>query len=208
MAEMVIGGVATSHITHPPSIPIGAPGLPPDFQPPPCGALTGPLKWQVTYWTLPLFYDTLTFLLTAWKAHSFWRTEMDTHLFDIIWRDGLLYFLAILVMNIVNVVLFLAGPKGVRTINLAATIMLEVILSCRLILNLRGSQSQSTLHPNLLKTSNTVRVPAKSPKWSSSTGTRPSTSHSDSPPDINLEVYGKISKSTNSAFNVEAAQRV
>ncbi|PPQ84153.1 hypothetical protein CVT25_002019, partial [Psilocybe cyanescens] len=208
IVELVVGGVAISHITHPPSIPIGAPGLPPDFQPPPCGALTGPFKWQVTYWTLPLFYDTLTFLLTAWKAYSFWRKELHTHLFNIIWRDGLLYFLAILIMNILNVVLFLAAPNGIRTINLPATIILEIILSCRLILNLKGTQSESTLHPNLLKTSNTLRVPEKSPKWSSSTGTMPSTSHSDSPPDINLEVYGEIPKSTKSVFNVKAAQQV
>ncbi|KAH9481914.1 hypothetical protein JR316_0006444, partial [Psilocybe cubensis] len=118
VVECVVGGIAVSNIRHPPEIPISAPGRPPNFEPPPCGALEGPFKWQVTYWTLPLFYDTLTFLLTAWKAHSFWKEELDTRLFDIIWRDGLLYFLAILAMNVVNVVIFLTAPNGIRTVNL------------------------------------------------------------------------------------------
>jgi len=56
--------------------------------------------------------------LTAWKAYDFWRKEINTPLFNIIWRDGLLYFFVIFSMNLINVIIFLTVPKGLRAINL------------------------------------------------------------------------------------------
>ena len=56
--------------------------------------------------------------LTAWKAYGFWKREVDTPLFNIIWRDGLLYFFAIFSMNVANVIIFLAAPKTLRPVNL------------------------------------------------------------------------------------------
>jgi hypothetical protein len=56
--------------------------------------------------------------LTAWKAYEFWKKEINTPLFNIIWRDGLLYFFAIFSMNLINVIVFLTVPKALRAINL------------------------------------------------------------------------------------------
>lgn len=56
--------------------------------------------------------------ITAWKAYEFWKREVNTPLFDIIWRDGLLYFFAIFSMNAANVIIFLAAPKTLRPVNL------------------------------------------------------------------------------------------
>ena len=56
--------------------------------------------------------------LTAWKAYEFWKNEINTPLFKIIWRDGLLYFFVIFSMNLINVIIFLTVPKGLRAINL------------------------------------------------------------------------------------------
>ncbi|KAF8909731.1 hypothetical protein CPB84DRAFT_1765327 [Gymnopilus junonius] len=110
---------------------------------PPCSAVMGPFGWLVAFWSIPLVYDTLTFMFTTWKAYEFWKAEVDTPLFSIIWRDGLLYFFAIFSMNLTNVIIFLSVPPALRAVNLSATLVLEVILSCRLILNLRGAPSLS-----------------------------------------------------------------
>jgi hypothetical protein len=55
--------------------------------------------------------------LTAWKAYGFWKKEINTPLFDIIWRDGLLYFFAIFFMNAANVIISLAAPKDLKPVN-------------------------------------------------------------------------------------------
>ena len=57
--------------------------------------------------------------LTAWKAYGYWKTEVNTPMFDIIWRDGLLYFFAIFSMNVANVIIFSTLSPIVRLINLA-----------------------------------------------------------------------------------------
>ena len=122
--------------------------------------------------------------LTAWKAFEFWKKEINTPLFNVIWRDGLLYFFAIFSMNLINVVIFLTVPNILRVINLTwvfrvigrqvrtnehltrPTLMLEVILSCRLLLNLRmvhaSTTSQSRWYPKLSDNTKVVTNPSQS----------------------------------------------
>ncbi|KAF4613124.1 hypothetical protein D9613_010932 [Agrocybe pediades] len=146
LVEVVIGGISIS-TTSPPPITPGPPG-----SRPPCGAVMGPTGWLIAFWTIPLFYDALAFLLTAWMAYDFWRKELNVPLFHVIWRDGLLYFFAIFSMNLTNVVIFLTVPKTLRAINLTPTLIFEIVLSCRLVLNLRGTQGGTTSVPsNTLK---------------------------------------------------------
>ncbi|PPQ84956.1 hypothetical protein CVT25_004469 [Psilocybe cyanescens] len=152
VTEIVIGGISIS--TTSPPLPV--PG-PPSAQPP-CGAVMGPFGWLIAFWTIPLLYDSLTFLLTAWKAYDFWKKEVDTPIFDVIWRDGLLYFFAIFTMNAANVIIFLTVPKGLRAVNLTPTLILEIVLSCRLILNLRGSHNRATSRPYQGKGSASARL--------------------------------------------------
>jgi len=142
--EVVIGGISISTTTPPPASAESAPTGPP------CGAVMGPFGWLIAFWTLPLLYDALTFLLTAWKAYNFWKREVDTPLFNIIWRDGLLYFFVIFSMNAANVIIFLTVPEGLRAINLTPTLILEVILSCRLLLNLRSAGERSASKPPIV----------------------------------------------------------
>jgi len=68
----------------------------------------------------PLFHPIYELFdrLTAWKAYNFWKKEINTPLFKIIWRDGLLYFFAIFSMKLINVIIFVTVPKGLRSVNL------------------------------------------------------------------------------------------
>jgi len=138
IVEVAIGGYAISTTSPPAPIP-GAPGAAP-----PCGAVMGPIGWLIAFWSIPLLYDTVTFLLTAWKAFDYWKKDVNTPLITVIWRDGVLYFFAIFSMNVVNVLIFLAAPQSLRAINLTPTLMLSVILSCRLVLNLRTTHADSS----------------------------------------------------------------
>jgi len=80
--------------------------------------------------------------LTAWKTIEYWRKEFKTPLVRLIWRDGLVYFAVIFSMNLANVIIFSEVQRSLRPINLKPTDMLTVIMSCRLILNLRSMSSR------------------------------------------------------------------
>lgn len=88
--------------------------------------------------SIPLFYFTTTFLyvnpltfrlstknliftstrLAAWKAYGYYKEEVSTPLFNIIWRNGLPYFFAIFAMNLINVIILSTVPKALRAVNL------------------------------------------------------------------------------------------
>jgi len=132
LVQLCVHAYATTTIRMPSAIP----GVPT-----PCGTLTGPLGWLIAYWSMPLLYDTLAFFLTAWKTFELWKNQVTTPLLDVIWKDGILYFFVTFSMNFANVVIFLKAPKALRTINLGPTLMLNVILSCRMVLNLRDTHA-------------------------------------------------------------------
>ncbi|KIJ44713.1 hypothetical protein M422DRAFT_67438 [Sphaerobolus stellatus SS14] len=132
--EIGFGAYAISTTSPPPPTPG------PSGSKPPCGAVMGPRVWLITFWSIPLFYDLLTFLLTGWTALRFWKQQLNVPLFTVIWRDGVLYFFAIFSMNLTNIIIFLTVPQTLRAINLTPTLVFEIVLSCRLLLNLRGTQ--------------------------------------------------------------------
>ncbi|KIP12148.1 hypothetical protein PHLGIDRAFT_98513 [Phlebiopsis gigantea 11061_1 CR5-6] len=111
----------------------------------PCVAI-GPEAWLIAFWGIPLGYDAVTFLLTAYKSYEFWRLEVKTPMLTILFRDGLIYFTAIFVMNLVNVILFATMPPTLQAINLPATTMLGIIMSSRLILNIRNPVQKASGH--------------------------------------------------------------
>jgi len=87
--------------------------------------------------------DSWVIRLTAWKTVDFWRKEIRTPLIRLIWRDGLIYFTAIFSMNLVNVIIFSQAPIAIRPINVEPSVMLTVMMSCRIVLNLRDMSSHT-----------------------------------------------------------------
>ncbi|KAF8643352.1 hypothetical protein AX16_009081 [Volvariella volvacea WC 439] len=112
--------------------PIPAPGVKI-----PCVAI-GPLPWLIAFWVMPLVFDTVTFALTLYKSISYWRTQVESPTLALLFRDGLIYFAAIFTMNFLNVILFVTQNETLQAINLPATLMLTIIMSCRLVLNMRA----------------------------------------------------------------------
>ncbi|KAF8239044.1 hypothetical protein L208DRAFT_176797 [Tricholoma matsutake] len=122
--------------------PSPAPGIPV-----PCVAV-GPKKYLVAFWAIPLLFDTVTFLLTFYKSYTFWKAESKSPTISVLFRDGLVYFAAIFSMNLINVILFVTQDTTLQAVNLPATLMLNIIMSCRLVLNLRAPQSVYKISDN------------------------------------------------------------
>lgn len=101
---------------------------------------------------MPLVFDALTFLMTAYKSFEYWRMEVTTPMLTILFRDGLIYFTAIFAMNLLNVVLFTTMPPALQAVNLPATAMLGIIMSCRLVLNVRVPTDQMGAGPSFRTT--------------------------------------------------------
>jgi len=125
VVELVIGSYSISLAGHPPQLP-GAP----------CSVL-GSAGRMTAFWAMFLAVDTVMFAFTTWKTIDYWRKEINTPLIRLIWRDGLVYFAIIFCMNCTNVIIFSLGSPALRPINLAPTAMLTVIMTSRLVLNLR-----------------------------------------------------------------------
>ncbi|KAF8152921.1 hypothetical protein B0H34DRAFT_677156 [Crassisporium funariophilum] len=158
LVEIVVGGISVS-TTSPPPVTPGPPG-----SKPPCGAVMGPFGWLLAFW-LTQFDSVIGTRLTAYKAYEYYKREVNTPLFNIIFRDGMLYFFVIFSMNLTNVIIFLTVPKSLRAINLTPTLILEVVLSCRMILNLRETHGRSASQPPLLNS-------GSGPKWSDTSRSR------------------------------------
>ncbi|RDB20003.1 hypothetical protein Hypma_012882 [Hypsizygus marmoreus] len=125
----------------------------------PCVAI-GPTKWLVAFWAMPLAYDSVTFLMTLYKSIEHWQNYVSSSTLSLLFRDGLIYFAAIFSMNLINVVLFVTQSPSLQAVNLPATLMLNIIMSCKLVLNLRAPQSAV-----MLGQSDPSKIERKVPLW-------------------------------------------
>ncbi|KAF8884116.1 hypothetical protein BD779DRAFT_790822 [Infundibulicybe gibba] len=191
LAEIGIGGYSISTTSTRPSA--GPPGTGP-----PCGAATGPRGWLIAFWAIPLLYDGVTFLLTAWRAYRYWKQEMETPLFNVIWRDGVLYFFAIFSMNVANVVIFLTVPKSLQAINLTPTLIFEIVLSCRLFLNLRGGGNRGVRPAPLWQPGGGDSSNGNSQSWSDKTRRNLTNEQIELSPTFNR--LGKVDSSSKTSY--------
>ncbi|KAJ7487992.1 hypothetical protein FB451DRAFT_1390956 [Mycena latifolia] len=104
-------------------------------------------------WEALFVYDALIFGLTVFKTYSTWRRAGSQHYLPIhilILRDGALYFAAMALANLLNIVTFyLSGPILAGSLSTFASCM-SVALMSRLMLNLHQKAHVGVLtHLNL-----------------------------------------------------------
>ncbi|KAG9047000.1 hypothetical protein FS837_003236 [Tulasnella sp. UAMH 9824] len=92
----------------------------------------------VAFYVAPLFTDTVIFVLTVVKTARYLRTNVRTALPRIVLRDGVLYFVLILIINMMNVVIYVVDPGSLRALGTSFSQVLTTILISRLQLNLLG----------------------------------------------------------------------
>lgn len=106
----------------------------------------------VAFYVAPLFTDTVIFVLTVVKTARYLRTNVRTALPRIVLRDGILYFVLILLINLMNVVVYTVAPGSLRALGTSFSQVLTTILISRLQLNLLGESLRrrraQTQHPD------------------------------------------------------------
>ncbi|KAG8907923.1 hypothetical protein FRC00_011502, partial [Tulasnella sp. 408] len=85
-----------------------------------------------------LVTDTVIFVLTVVKTARYLRTNVRTALPRIVLRDGVLYFVLILLINMMNVAVYVVAPGSLRALGTSFSQVLTTILISRLQLNLLG----------------------------------------------------------------------
>ncbi|KAH8075986.1 hypothetical protein BXZ70DRAFT_1013083 [Cristinia sonorae] len=95
---------------------------------------------MVYTWVAELVFDTSVFLATLYRTLYLYRTAeagAAMSLIKIIMRDGIMYFAAIFVSNLVTVLMFVAAPPDLKVVNASFSTLITSLMVSRLMLNLR-----------------------------------------------------------------------
>ncbi|ETW79820.1 hypothetical protein HETIRDRAFT_103588 [Heterobasidion irregulare TC 32-1] len=98
--------------------------------------------WFTAFWIGQLVFPTVIVALTVARALKFRGARVGT-LVQVILRDGVLYFLVVFLINLVNVVVYVTAPVGINAINAPLSAALTSMMICRLMLNLSESHAAS-----------------------------------------------------------------
>ncbi|KAH8979738.1 hypothetical protein EDB92DRAFT_1954688 [Lactarius akahatsu] len=100
-------------------------------------------RYAALTWLGMLVFDSAIFSLTLYKAITMGR---GIRLLDVIVRDGAMYYSALFIMNLTNILILLFAPPLLKNSTTSITNVLSITLVSRLMLNLRA---QSTTQPGL-----------------------------------------------------------
>ncbi|KAJ7206052.1 hypothetical protein GGX14DRAFT_568512 [Mycena pura] len=89
--------------------------------------------------------ETLIVLLTLWKPIQE-CTSLHSELVSTFYRDGVLFYLAILPFSIANVVLLFLAPPGLNLLADTPLRVMHSILCCRLVTHIRSVMSREETH--------------------------------------------------------------
>ncbi|EEB96006.1 hypothetical protein MPER_04933 [Moniliophthora perniciosa FA553] len=114
----------------------------------PCTASDAPGQHVVSgFWMAPVLFDLICTIMTLYKvkfAFTLRLVGVKSQLVRVFLREGLLYFLAVAFINILNAVFMFQPNANLQNINCFLALVLSQVLCCRLVLNLRASDNEKT----------------------------------------------------------------
>jgi len=92
-------------------------------------------------WVAELVFDSVVVYLTFWRTamHNRELSGNATSLYNLILRDGLVYFGVIFVANLATVLIFLLAPPNLKAMSASFSTLITSLMVSRLILNLRDA---------------------------------------------------------------------
>ncbi|OBZ78450.1 hypothetical protein A0H81_02143 [Grifola frondosa] len=98
-------------------------------------------KRFVYTWVAELVFDSSVFFATLYRTIYLYRRTYfheALSLIAVIMRDGIMYFAAIFVSNLVTVLIFILAPEDLKAINASFSTLITSLMVSRLMLNLRA----------------------------------------------------------------------
>ncbi|KAJ3511762.1 hypothetical protein NLJ89_g3913 [Agrocybe chaxingu] len=96
-----------------------------------------------TKWFGALVFDGGIFLLTLWRTRDYIRAADRPPLFDLLIRDGTLYYLVIFLANLVSIFLYFFVPNNLESSAMLLGVVLTSVMVSRIVLNLRAGARSS-----------------------------------------------------------------
>lgn len=111
----------------------------------PCTAADKPGRTIVTgFWLAPVAFDIVCTILTMWQAFRMQQILKTSRIVKIFVREGLLYFLAVTGVNLLNAAFMFQSNPNLQNLNSYLALVLSQVLCCRLVLNLKGVQEPAS----------------------------------------------------------------
>jgi len=128
-AQVALMGLAVSTGVRVP-LPLSFPGC----------VLTGEAKLFAIFWAAPLFTDSCIFLLTLFRLKTYLADRVKMPMMDLLLRDGILYFVAIFSVNLMNTLIYFLAVDDLKALGASFSQIITSIMIARLQLNLRGQR--------------------------------------------------------------------
>ncbi|KAF8588161.1 hypothetical protein K439DRAFT_1658657 [Ramaria rubella] len=118
---------------------------PPKSSATPCPFTPSFPKSAILFWASPLVGDTLIFALTLVKTRQYSRSGGSIPILRLLFRDGMIYYGVVSLINVFNLLLILVAPLQFNTVGSSFTQAFATIFACKIVLNLRKESSRSFL---------------------------------------------------------------
>ncbi|KZV82432.1 hypothetical protein EXIGLDRAFT_729734 [Exidia glandulosa HHB12029] len=95
-------------------------------------------NFAIGVWCCQGLFDCVVFGLTLHKTIRLSKAHVKTPILPLLFRDGCGYFVAMILLYSINVLLEIFGSRRIRTVNASLASIFPVVLSQRIVLNLRS----------------------------------------------------------------------
>ncbi|KZW03171.1 hypothetical protein EXIGLDRAFT_828551 [Exidia glandulosa HHB12029] len=95
-------------------------------------------EFAIAVWCLQGLFDCVVFGLTLHKTICLSKARVQTPILPLLFRDGCGYFVAMILLYSINILLEIFGSLRIRSVNASLASVFPVVLSQRIILNLRS----------------------------------------------------------------------
>ncbi|KAJ7650650.1 hypothetical protein FB45DRAFT_1018040 [Roridomyces roridus] len=96
-------------------------------------------RGAVAFWGPAFIFDVVVFAMTIYKSYKTLQGSKSLGLLGVVLRDGSIYFVIVAIISVVNMMTMIFAPLDLLSVNASLATTLPVILTNRLVLNLRAS---------------------------------------------------------------------
>lgn len=112
--------------------------------------LTYSLKKYLGFcWVLVIIWDTLMFMLTSVPGIRAYRSGGNSALIKVVYRDGVIYYLYLFVLSLINIVVVNVFPPDYQNLLTTMERMLHSVLASRVLLHIRAQAGAGNSTPTL-----------------------------------------------------------
>ncbi|MBW0508732.1 hypothetical protein O181_048447 [Austropuccinia psidii MF-1] len=104
------------------------------------GGGPGGHDWTMAYWVSPIVMDTVMLVLSSIRALQYHRKGVDSSVFQTFLKDGILYYVVVFAVNLINTIFYALPSQALQAINSPMSLLMTSIMCSHIVLSLRGEE--------------------------------------------------------------------